>query len=173
VQHFINWASWWRCVSLEPRIWVVFSESFLAGRFWIWFWFYHCTYIMASLSIICICIWFYLVCLFFVLIFSRDSMTINVVWVGNWIYWALKQVMTILYKSVSHTDYYSSSWSSLCCLVVGFNGVASSASVSSRPCPLLAGTFQLQLPSCTNWLLTAKPTNSTQLTPHVALTRRS
>jgi hypothetical protein len=141
-------------MGLEPRIWVVFSESCLAGGFWIWFWFHHCTYLLGSHSIICIFILFHLVCFIFSFnIFMWQIVIIDGVWVGNRIYWTLKQLMTTLYKSLSHTDWCSPSWSSLCCLVVAFSGVVSSASMSS-----LADTIQLQLPIYTNWFPTSELT---------------
>jgi hypothetical protein len=36
---------------------------------------------------------------------SCDKVTIDGVCIGNWIYWTLKQLVTALYNSLSHTDW--------------------------------------------------------------------
>jgi hypothetical protein len=70
------------------------------------------------------------------IVFSCDRVTVNRIWIGNRIC-ALKQLVTTLYKPLSHISWCSQSRSSLCCLVAAANDVASLVSVSDAP--VLAG----------------------------------
>jgi hypothetical protein len=57
-------------------------------------------------------------------ILSRDRGTIRAVWIGE----RITQLVTTLYKSLSHTDWCSQSRSSLLCFVTSSNSGHSSAS---------------------------------------------
>jgi hypothetical protein len=76
------------------------------------------------------------------------NMTTNRVWIGNWIYWALKDTtcdytlqIIIRQRLVFSVMVFTA------LLVVASNGVSFSASVSKELLSSRAGTFHLQLPS--------------------------
>jgi hypothetical protein len=97
-------------------------------------------------------------------ILSCDRVTIDRVWIGNWIYWALTKLMTTPHKSLLHTNQCSESR----CLVTASSGGRSSASglMSLQagdhltPSSLLTNC-QLRTPNCSPW----QAHNSPQLSP--------
>jgi hypothetical protein len=77
-----------------------------------------------------------------IIILPHGRWTIDGVWISNRIYWPLKQLVTALYKSPSHTDWCSLSRSSLHCLVKSSSSGQSSAPglTSSQACRHLTPT---------------------------------